>query len=100
MREVIYFNELKFNGERAFYAVTIGTVSDNGKRRTETYEAYEDRINEPGVLRWSSNDHCVPLHLCKKLRWNTLEAQDEASERDDIEAINQYIADLVEKEQS
>ncbi len=78
------------DNEKIHYNVTTGmrfTATD----REDTHDslAYE-RLDEPGVIRWKSNDRCVPVDICERMGWFDMDAQRAADEKDTTEFLAAY----------
>lgn len=78
------------DSEKLNYIVTTGDrFTATGVERTHDSEAYV-RNGEPGVIRWVSNNHCVPLDICERMGWGDMAAQRAADEADTTAFLEQY----------
>ena len=92
MKETIDYVKVRednYASQRDILKVTTTTHYQGGRTRDHSSEAYED-YNEAGVIRWCSNDRCVPLDMCEKMQWYNMDAQRAADERDTSAFIAAY----------
>ena len=77
--------EDNYESQRDLLKVKCVTTYAGGATHEHASEAYEDYA-EAGVIRWCSNDRCVPLEICENMQWYNMEAQRAAhkTELDDM----------------
>jgi len=71
---------------RALYSVTI---TESG--RTSTYEAYSNDEVCHTVLRWESNDRCVPMDIMEASDWFHIDSHRQTLNTEQAESIAAYI---------
>lgn len=76
--------------DRRVYEVTTGSVfTETGVHSLHRSDAYELN-SEPGVIRWFSNDRCVPMEICENMGWGPLREQSEADRAETATFIAAY----------
>ena len=82
--------EDNYASQRDLLKVTTWYEGPEGRRTGEyASEAYED-YSQPGVIRWCSNDRCVPLDICERMYWYNMDAQRTAYEAETVAFITSY----------
>lgn len=89
MKEIADYVFVRRQDERDILKVTTGTEFEGGRRITHESLAYED-YTQAGVIRWASNDRCVPLDICRRMQWYNLEAQEAANNADTTALLAEY----------
>jgi len=89
MKDIADYVFVRREDERDILKVTTGTEFENGIRHTHESFAYED-YNQAGVIRWASNDRCVPLDICRRMEWYNMKAQEAADTADTEKFLAEY----------